>query len=136
MKKWMYVIFPGLALAIFLALYFPAKEAAEQHVRDEAAQVARQKAADEAHRKDLEDKARADSERRAAENAQQLAAQAAVREAKRLADMKLIQADTDAANQEIDRSTKEADELQAKLKKLMVAAGEPEPVIRPAKLYP
>ncbi len=31
---------------------------------------------------------------------------------------------------------KQADELQAKLKKLMVAAGEPEPVIRPAKLYP
>jgi arylsulfatase A-like enzyme len=31
---------------------------------------------------------------------------------------------------------KQADELQAKLKQLMVAAGEPEPVIRPAKLYP
>ena len=31
---------------------------------------------------------------------------------------------------------KQADELQAKLKKLMIAAGEPEPVIRPAKLYP
>ena len=31
---------------------------------------------------------------------------------------------------------KQADELQAKLKKLIVAAGEPEPEIRPAKLYP
>jgi arylsulfatase A-like enzyme len=31
---------------------------------------------------------------------------------------------------------KQADELQAKLKRLIVAAGEPEPVIRPAKLYP
>jgi arylsulfatase A-like enzyme len=31
---------------------------------------------------------------------------------------------------------KQADELQARLKKLIVAAGEPEPEIRPAKLYP
>jgi arylsulfatase A-like enzyme len=31
---------------------------------------------------------------------------------------------------------KQADELQAKLKKLIVAAGEPEPEIRAAKLYP
>ncbi|HEY4382529.1 MAG TPA: sulfatase-like hydrolase/transferase [Acidobacteriaceae bacterium] len=31
---------------------------------------------------------------------------------------------------------KQADQLQAKLKKLMVAAGEPEPTIRPARLYP
>jgi arylsulfatase A-like enzyme len=31
---------------------------------------------------------------------------------------------------------KQADELQAKLKKLLVAAGEPEPQIRPARLYP
>ena len=31
---------------------------------------------------------------------------------------------------------KQADELQAKLKKLLVAAGEPEPEIRPARLYP
>jgi hypothetical protein len=31
---------------------------------------------------------------------------------------------------------KQADELRDKLKKLLVAAGEPAPEIRPAKLYP
>jgi chromosome segregation ATPase len=118
MKKWMYVIFPTLGLAIFLALYFPAKQASEDRVRREADEVARLKAVDDAHKKELEDKARADSDRRSAENARDLAAKAAEREAKRVAEMQGIQAQTDASNREIDRLTKEADALQAKLEAL------------------
>ncbi len=118
MKKWMYVIFPGLALAVFLSLYFPAKRLAEERVQQEAEAVTRQKAAEDAHRKELEDKARAASDRRAAENAQQLAAQEAARETKRLGELHAIQADAATADKDVERYTQEANDLQTRLESL------------------
>ena len=69
MKKWLYVIIPGIMLAIFL--FFYREEMAELDARDTARanEVARQKATDAAHKKVVEDKARAEAEKRAADEA-------------------------------------------------------------------
>jgi len=118
MKKWMYVIFPGLGLALFLAAYFPAKARYEAGEADRAAKVAAAKAADEAHRKDLEEKAHEDSVRRAAENAKEEADREAARIAKRKQDDADIQRDTDAANADVAKYTQQRDALQKELDEL------------------
>ena len=115
MKKWMYLIFPGLGLIVFLAIYFPAKHMAEERTAAQAADVerAKQEAADK--RKELEDKAKVESDQRAAENAREREAQEKRREDTRLADLQHVRDDTDTANADADRFSKEAEELTAKL---------------------
>jgi hypothetical protein len=118
MKKWMYVIFPGLGLALFLALYFPAKARYEAGEASRAAAVAAQKAADEEHRHQIEERARQDSLRRAAENAKAEAEKEANRIAKWAQQSAEIQHDTDGYNADIAKDTKEVDELEKELEAL------------------
>jgi hypothetical protein len=118
MKKWMYVIFPGLGLALFLALYFPAKARYEAGEASRAAAITAQKAADEAHRHDIEERARQDSLKRAAENAKADADKEANRIAKWAAQSEEIQRDTDSANADIAKYTKQVDELEKQLETL------------------
>jgi uncharacterized protein YggE len=67
MKKWLYVICPIVGIALFLALYFPAKARHEAGEAARADSIAKAKAADEAKKHEIEEKVRVDSQRRATE---------------------------------------------------------------------
>jgi hypothetical protein len=118
MKKWMYLIFPGLGLALFLSVYFPAKARFEAGEAARAAALAAQKAADEQHRHELEQRAHDDSVRRAAETAREEAEKEAARIAKRRQEDADIQHETDAANADVAKFTAQRDELQKTLDSL------------------
>jgi chromosome segregation ATPase len=115
MKKWMYIIFPGLGLALFLALYFPANAHYEASVTARAEAVAAQKSADEQHRLALEKQAHEDSLKRQEQNARDEKAREADRIAKRQKEMDAIQKDTDGFNADIAKYQKQVDELQKQL---------------------
>jgi hypothetical protein len=64
MKKWMYLIFPGVMLAGFLVIYFSHKEKIEEKERAHIAQVEKEKAETDAKKKAAEAKAREDAKKR------------------------------------------------------------------------
>jgi hypothetical protein len=73
MKKWMYLIFPSLLLAVFLTFYFmDAKRVAERD-RVHALEVQRRDAEEAQKQKDLKERAEADAKKRADERAAELA---------------------------------------------------------------
>jgi hypothetical protein len=115
MKKWMYLIFPGLGLVAFLLVYFPAKHMAEERLAAQAAEVERAKQEAIDKRLELEKKAKEESDARALQNAQERQAQDDAREKKRLDELQHIRDETDTANADADRFSKEADALTAKL---------------------
>ncbi len=115
MKKWLYVICPIVGIALFLALYFPAKARHEAGEAARAESIAKAKAADEAKKHEIEEKVRVDSQRRATENAREEAAKEAARIAKYNAVGEEIQKDTDAANADILKYTKQVDDLNTEL---------------------
>jgi len=64
MKKWMYLIFPGILLAGFLVVYFSHKEQAEAKERAHIEQMAKEKTAADEKKKVAEAKAREDAKKR------------------------------------------------------------------------
>ncbi len=118
MKKWMYLIFPGAMLVLFLAFYF--SEGKKTHEREtkykaEATRIAAKKQAD----KDLlEAKARADSKKRS----EQRAADEAAKQAKVRADWEKtgheIQDAINEANAKSVLSNKKISELTRQLTEL------------------
>ena len=67
MKKWMYLIFPGVMLGLFLVFYISHADEAEKKERAHVEQVAKKKADDDAKKKVAEAKAREDAKKRAEE---------------------------------------------------------------------
>lgn len=118
MKKWMYVIFPGIMLAVFLVIYSSAMKDVELATQKKAEEVAKMKAADEAKKKVAEEKAREDSARRSAERAAEDAKREADRIAKWQNESKKIQDDTDKAQADADRYNKEVAALELTLDSL------------------
>jgi len=115
MKKWMFVIFPGILLLIFLFFYHQTTAMREVREQAHAEAVAQQKAADAAHKQMIEDKARQDAEKRAADAAADEAKKEADAAAKKKAERDKIQGETDKYNAEIDRYTTDNATLQAQL---------------------
>jgi hypothetical protein len=125
MKKWMYIIFPGAMLGLFLVLYFASmkKTAEREHAHEvEAKRIADEKA--EQKRK-LDERARKDAEERAAKRA----ADEAAKEAKKKAESEKIdreireatnKANAEAAehNKKIAELTRELEALRAQREKL------------------
>src|SRR5205823_3306931 len=73
MKKWMYLIFPSLLLAVFLTFYFmDAKRVAERD-RLHALEVQRRTTEEAKKQADLKEKAEADAKKRADERAADIA---------------------------------------------------------------
>ncbi len=64
MKKWMYLIFPGIMLAGFIVIYLSHKEASEAKEKAHVAQVAKDKAVADEKKKVAEAKARDDAKKR------------------------------------------------------------------------
>ena len=102
MKKWMYIIFPGAMLALFLAFYFSEGKkttAREASYKAEAARIASEKKAEKDR---LETKAREDSKKRS----EQRAADEAAKQAK-------IRADWEKTGLEIQDAINEANAKSA-----------------------
>jgi len=118
MKKWLYVLIPGVLLVLFLVVY--KSQMADLDRRDAArtAEINRQKAADAAHKKMIEDQARASAEARSAADAAEAARKAAEREEKWAAEGKKIQDATDQSNADAAKYSKQATDLQADLDRL------------------
>lgn len=108
MKKWIYFIFPAIACAVFVVLYFSHKEAAEKRAAEHKAEVARVTAEENAKKKALEDKARDDAEKKAQERATQEAAKENERIAKWTDQGRKVQ-------EEMDDAIKAASESTAKI---------------------
>ena len=119
MKKWMFLIFPGILLLVFLFFYHQNTASMAERARAHAAQAARQKADEAARKKMIEDKAREDAERRTAEQAADEAKRDADNLAKKTADREKIKADTEKDQAQIDKYTKEAADLQAQFDSLV-----------------
>ncbi len=118
MKKWMYVIIPGVMLGVFLAFYIPHINAAQQ-AEIARKQKAEQIAAEEKAKKDaVAERSRADAHQHALEAAAEDAKKAADKEAKYQKSMAKIKADTDDYTAKADRTAKQIDALQVELEAL------------------
>ena len=118
MKKWMYVIFPGIMLALFLVVYTSHVKEAEQREQARLQKVAEERKADEAKKKQAEALAAADAKKRQEEQK--------VEEAKREAEQeaKIAKRDKDLADAiakyrgRADGFAKQADALEIELDRL------------------
>lgn len=118
MKKWMYLIVPGILLAVFLSFYFPDIKRADLRLQQQKEAVARQRAEQEHQRAVLEAKARADSLRREEQNARDVAARQAQIDAEHKRQRDEVQAQINSAQNDIANYSKQAAELQLQLDKL------------------
>ena len=64
MKKWMYLVFPGIMLAIFLVLYTTHKKEAEEREKARTAKLAADIELEKQKKKENEERARIDAEKR------------------------------------------------------------------------
>ncbi len=115
MKKWMYVLGPGIMLAVFLFFYFASRKETERRLADEKAQ--KELVAKEAEEKKeiAEKKARDDAEARNIARAAEEVRLAKEKQDKYDAEMHRIQADTDKANASVDLYSKQVSELTIEL---------------------
>src|SRR5258708_1207494 len=118
MKKWMYLIFPGIMLAIFLMVFLSHSKEAEAREATRLKVVADKMTADAAKKKADEDRARADAQKRADERAPEEAKKEADKIAKQAAIDKDIKDATDKANAEAASSQKTIDAHEAELEAL------------------
>jgi type IV secretory pathway VirB10-like protein len=112
MKKWMYVIFPGILLVLFLFFYHQDMNAFQAREAAHAEAVAQQKKAEDDHRKAVELAAHEEAQKRAAEAAAEAAQKEKEKEDKWNAEGARIQKETDRFTGELDRMTKRASALE------------------------
>jgi len=115
MKKWMYLIFPGIMLALFLAVYVTHKKEAEQRDLARAQKVAEDQAATDKKRKENEAKAAKDAKERQLANEADQKAKEDGRLAKQAADDKKVKDETNAALARGDKAAKESAALEIEL---------------------
>lgn len=118
MKKWMYVIFPGSGLAIFLVFFLSHTKEMEQREAVRQAEVTRQLAEADAAKKVAEEKAHKDAQARAEQHAAEEAEKAAAKAAKQAAADKEVKDATDKALAEGDKFAQEAARLEIELDRL------------------
>jgi len=118
MRKWLYVVGPGLMLAVFLFFYFASKAETEARERTEKIEAARQRAEADEKKHQAEAKARDDAERR---NAERLAAEAKAEKDKQQrydSDMSRIKDDTDRSTALTESNATQVSELTVELDSL------------------
>jgi hypothetical protein len=118
MKKWLYVLAPGIMLAVFLFFYFASK--AETDAREQAhkEQVAKEKAAYDQKTQQATAKAREDAERRTAERTAEEAKVARDKQDKYNAEMSRLKEDTDKSNALAEGYAKQVSKLTIELDSL------------------
>jgi hypothetical protein len=115
MKKWMYLVFPGAMLGLFLVFFLSHTKEAEAREKARQEVLAKKIADDAAKKKADEERARADAEKRAAERAAEDAKKEADKIAKQAAIDREIKEATDKALAEAASSQKTIDSLEAEL---------------------
>jgi colicin import membrane protein len=118
MKKWMYVIFPGIGLGLFLILYFAEVKKMDEKEAIKATEAAQAKKADDDRKAMLQQQANESAKKKAEERAAELAKKEADKAAKWKAEGDKIQEDTDKYKAEAAASAKKIADLEAQLAKL------------------
>lgn len=118
MKKWMYLIFPGAMLGLFLIFYFAHQK--EAVAREEARKVAiaKKEADEKAKKAEAERIAREDAEKKQREREEEDRKKEEARRAKQAAEDKRIRDETEASRAEADKYAKEANQLEVELDRL------------------
>jgi hypothetical protein len=115
MKKWMYVIFPGAMLALFLIAYVAEGKRRTEREAAHTAEVARLDKDKQAKEATMKAKAEADAKKRSDERAAIEKKKEDDRVAKWTKEGQDIQADLDRSNAAIDQQTKEVAQMEKNL---------------------
>lgn len=118
MKKWMYLIFPGLMLGGLFFLYVGHVEKAEQKAKDVAARVAKERTEAEDKKKAAESKAREDAKKRQDEREAEEKQKADEKAARQAADDKKVADQTAEYTAKADAAQKQVTNLEAELNRL------------------
>ena len=118
MKKWMYLIFPSIGLALFLVLYFSHKTKAEEKERAHIALVAKEKADAEEKKKIAETKAREDAKKRQEERDAEEKKKEDEKAARQAADDKKVRDQTAEYTAKADAAGKQVATLEIELDRL------------------
>lgn len=118
MKKWMYLIFPGAMLGLFLVFFLSHSKEAEEREKVRIEALNKKIAEDAAKKKADEDRARKDAEERAAKRAQEDADKEAKKLAQQAAIDKEVKEATEKAMADQVAAQKNIDRLEAELEAL------------------
>lgn len=118
MKKWMYLIFPGIMLAGFLVFYLSHKKEAEEKERAHIAKIAREKDEADRKKKEAEAKAREDARKRQEEREAEEKKKEDEKAAKQAADDKKVRDQTAEYVAKAEASQKQATALEQELDRL------------------
>lgn len=118
MKKWMYVIFPGLMLALFLVVYTSHVKEAEAREKARLEKVAQQRAEEVRQKKEAEERAQVDAQKRAKEREEEERKKEDERRKKQEAADKVVTDETAKYKGEADASAKKAGDLEIELDRL------------------
>lgn len=118
MKKWIYLIFPGVMLGLFLIVYTTHKEEAEARELAREKAIAEKKAEDERQKKEAEERAKVDAEKRQKEREEEQRKKEEERRAKQEAADKEVRDQTAKFRADADKSAKEAAELEIQLDRM------------------
>ena len=115
MKKWIYLIFPGILLAGFLLIYVTHKKEAEEREKAKAVQMAQEAEAAQKKKDENEKKAAADARERQLAHEKEIADKEAARVAKQAAADKEVIDDTNKALARGDAAAKLIADLEVQL---------------------
>ena len=118
MKKWMYLIFPGLMLAGFLVFYLSHKKAAQEKEAAHEVAVAKKKAEDDQKKKEAEAKAREDARKRQEEREAEDRKKEEEKAAKQAADDKKVRDQTNEFLAKAKSAEGQVHQLDAELERL------------------
>jgi hypothetical protein len=118
MKKWMYLIFPGVMLAGFLVFYMSHKKTAEEKERAHKIQVAKEKDEADREKKEAETKAREDARKRQEEREAEEKKKEDEKAAKQAADDKKVRDQTAEYTAKAEAAAKQAAQLEQELDRL------------------
>jgi type IV secretory pathway VirB10-like protein len=113
MKKWMYLVFPGVMLAVFLVFYLSSKKKWEEQEAAHAAQIQAAKEADDAKKASAESAARIAAKKRSEDLKKEEDAYQKAKREKWDAESNAIKAVMDKSLADAAASTKEAASLEA-----------------------
>jgi hypothetical protein len=118
MKKWMYLIFPGVMLGLFLVFYLSHKKTAEEKEIAHKVAVEKKKAEDDMKKKEAEANARKDAKKRQDEREAEERKKEEEKAAKQAADDKKVRDQTAEYTAKGAASAKQAANLEAELDRL------------------
>lgn len=118
MKKWMYLLFPGVMLVGFIFVYMSHVEEAHEKAKKVAERIEKDKAEAEAKKKAAEAKAREDAKKRQDEREAEERKKIEEKEAKQAADDKKVRDQTAEFTAKVAAAQKQVNALESELDRL------------------